>query len=345
MAEIKYSPIDNPYGQYLVSVVKQALPQFNSSTEDVMEGVVEAILGNKSIRQGPRPKPEGLVKIREIVRKAVSENKSIPIISAAAAVKVLGKEGLSSQVDLAELMGLRTLACLDRRVKNIYAPGIKVNMRIEDITEQLLSPEVEGLQNIVDAYCQKFQDLVTVLGYSDWLTLKLESEMADTKTYLETAGQYAIGFKRYLSGQQSFPPPPWTNQIRPDQIEWFLARYTKLYGEEPRDAQLERLALYLAGTLTRSVLKASGVTEPSITISVSASALSSPTEARVFYRTIAGHNHIPWWYAKGAFRIKEDKAEIHLLNAYDKTPLTEGEMTLTEGSCSVTIAAPYHMEE
>ena len=119
---------NGPYASLLCQFIQMAFPQRMGQDAPNIVDVIEAeFLGTKQTRYGPKPKPESLVMIREVIRECVAAYRPIPIVVPWGSEKPDG-----SSIDIAELIALRQLGDLAKRIQAHYAPGTQINVRIED---------------------------------------------------------------------------------------------------------------------------------------------------------------------------------------------------------------------
>src|SRR6266404_4182198 len=118
---------DNPYGEQIATFIKGEFPLYLQAKDaSLIDLLSEAIVGTGQVRFGSRPSPETLVAIRQVISHWIGQNLPIPFLVAWGSEKPDG-----SNIDIAELFALKTLSCLNARVKTFYAPGVTINVRIE----------------------------------------------------------------------------------------------------------------------------------------------------------------------------------------------------------------------
>jgi len=129
------------------------------------------------------------VKMRDVVRRAVHEQRPIPVLIAVASVKVPFGHG----IDLAELSAMRVLSRLQFCAQQYYSPGFQFRLRIEDLTELMLSGTADDVRQSISSYRENFMRLIRVLGY-DFIVPVPESSMVEEAQLLDVARVYARQF-------------------------------------------------------------------------------------------------------------------------------------------------------
>lgn len=349
---LRYLPslgVIDPYAASIERLISQQFPQLASGrTEDVMEAVMMEFLGTKQVRVGPRPNPESQSLMRDVVRRSIAQGRCIPVYIPSAAVKVPVGE---SSIDIAELSMLKMLESLQNRVRQHYAPGLSMRMRMEDLTEYVLTGTEPYVKRAVDNYITTMQTLVNVLGFSDWLTLVPESTLANEAEWLSSAASIAAVIYQYLSGrlpfEQAAPATGLKWPITQEMRQYFIDRYKKLYPAHGMDDYMKSMAAYFSSTLTRRNMNASGY-DPTFDGRLELyfgnrlpdAPLVSP---RVYYRTVPlsqSSLHIPYWQAKGFFKINQQGEPRISLGPWEGNYMP-GQLELSNGTETALIRADY----
>lgn len=356
----------DPYTAVIEHLVGQEFPQLSSGrVEDVMASVVTEFIATKQYRIGPRPNPESEVKIRDVVRRAVSDGRPIPVLVPAASVKL----PIGESMDVAELSALRMLACLHRRVQRHYEPGMAFRMRLEDLTEYVLSPDVPHVEHHVRTYQQGLHTLLQVLGYDDFITLVPESGITDAAAFMQNAAAMIPEIEAYLDATDGLADDaqlrhplfqriqtryallwPITALMR----QYFRARYVKLYPSTPATGQNHVMAQYYAAVLTRRIVGAVG-NDPTfdgrLEVYFGIALPDAPVvSTRVLYRTVPlaqSTLHLPYWNAKGHVKINNDGGARIALGRWDEPAGTyvPGQLTVSRGASKTSVRADYRVVE
>lgn len=347
---------DDPFKQVLERWLGQEFPALGgATTEDTMIAVVNEFISTKQYRVGPRPAPESEVMIRRAVREHVEAGHVVPVLIPSAAVKL----PFGARLDLAELSALRVLGCLQERVKRHYAPGLAVRVRLEDLTELTISPEVHHVRQLTESYVRDFRNLVDVLGFSAWLTVVPESALVQEEAWQRLTAELTTAFAYHLDTTATTPEVEvrgalarygWQGGVGSAMREYLTARYRKLYPATSASEHTVLMARYLAAILARRHLGATGAVNdgPRLEITFANPLPDAPRfSTRVQYRTAPRHQAglaLPYWAAKGYLTLDEEDAP-HITLAHATTPvpgLTHGQLTLTtKEGLSAELQADY----
>ena len=120
---------EDPYTGLITQFLVREFPGVITPNSSVLLDVLtDAIVGSKQVRYGPRPNPESLVAIRKVISLSLTSGQPIPFLIPWGS----RKPKLGANIDVAEISALKTLVCLNNRVKAHYEPGVQMNVRLED---------------------------------------------------------------------------------------------------------------------------------------------------------------------------------------------------------------------
>lgn len=325
---IQASGLEDPYAAQVSSFFALEFPGANhGNSEAVLEGVTSAFVSSNQIRFGPAPNPESLVAIRQVIRDSIAAGLPIPVLTPFGS----RKSSVDERLDIAEVASLKQLACLQQRVGRYYAPGIRVNIRLEDASgHYLFADEGEASRRATAEYCDAFQRLVRVLGMSTFIRPVLESTLFDERAYAATCDRMvpvlmayltdtdANGFDRYEERDtwKALVALGWQGRIPVEQRDYYRNRYATLYpGISPYEATM-KLVRYFAGSWARLVHKGSGADaawgNDYIRVTFVAPIPGAPVgmvSRNIYYRTLPtkfASTHCPAWRAKGFLKINGD---------------------------------------
>jgi len=171
----------NPYGNMIKDLLMMSFP-LNAivTSSQILDAVTAEIIASSNVRFGPAPNPESLVAIRSVIKKAIHEGRPIPILIPWGSKKTINNRS----IDVGEIMGLKTIYCLDQRIRRYYSPGINVNIRIEDLGGfYLFRDEGESAYSASIKYVDDFISLVHILGLQDIIHTIKESKLASRDEY------------------------------------------------------------------------------------------------------------------------------------------------------------------
>lgn len=312
--------IDHPYAKTVESFFAQELPGTNLSTsEDVLEQVSTALIGSGQYRYGSVPSPESQVEIRKVLRKAITGGYPIPILVPYGSRKSV----LGEPIDIAEVMSLRQISCLNHRIKQFYSPGIQARLRLEDASGNYLFTD-DGQQSLYDTadYCDAMSELVSILGY-DFLTIVPESSLFDEQEYTKVANSIYTTLFAYITeadkGDVSdavkglLMQTGWKGTIPKEQREFYYNRYRAVEPSMSPERARAKLAKYFAGSWARIQCNGSGAApawgDDYIRVTFVPPIPGMPesmTQKYVYYRTVPlkhATSHMPPWRAKGFLKL------------------------------------------
>lgn len=347
----------NPYSPLIETFISKDFTRRLAATNpNLVEVITDEILGTKQTRYGPKLGPESLVAIRDVIRKYVAKNEPIPFMIPWGSEKPDG-----SGIDIAELAALKTLSCFNARLKAHYEPGIRANIRIEDVSAPYLfheSPD-KARENAMH-YTHEFVTLVHVLGFAGFIHPVPESTLTGEKQFNLIADDLLPHFEKALRMYDGHEDPKaaevlhaigWKGGIDPATRDHYLESYAKLYPAHSHSAKLHILARYFASALARHKLKIRG-DEKSWEGSFVDLSFMPPVQGtdglfgrRVYYRTLPlefTSNHIAPWRAKGYLQIGNDNTVTPKLASHqERKPYNENFITFEEGTLASTVRADY----
>jgi len=328
-----------------------------------LEGAMTALLATGQVRYGPKPSPEGIVALRDIVRGAIADDRPIPMVSPFGS----RKSYLGEPLDVAEVFAMKQLEGLQKRMIEAYPPGIQVNIRLEDASGPYVFVD-EGIPSrAAEAdYCGTFVKMIDILGFDSFIKPVLESSLFSERDltltadkmlpvmmdYLMSSDLYGIDDRDSLSGWKTLQALGWDNPVAVEQRDYYRGRYKSLYpGLDDRGATI-KLARYFSQAWARQQLNGRG-DDPSWNgryirlsfIGPVPGSMPSQTLRDVYYRTIPlrfTEFHTMPWRSKGYLQIDEDGGVTPKLASWrDKKEYHRNELTFTADSVSATIRADY----
>src|SRR5436190_389180 len=348
-------PSTDPYFRLIAQSIAREFPtNFHGHAIDVVEVLTAEILGTKQQRHGPRPSPESLVAIRNVIRNNVREERPIPFLVPWGSLKPNW-----TSIDLAELWALKMLQCLRGRVAAHYPPGVVFNLRVEDASApNIFFDKQEQTRIASNIYSDDFEQLIKVLELHEMIVPVRETSIV-TETFFTAEAEHILPFMlSYLSLPDEagtaftrLQELGWRGTIPPLMKQFYLELYVRLYPDDTDDQKLYRLARYLSGSLARKRLGMSGVPQRWDLghIELSFMPIVPGTEQffgrRVYYRTLPSaitRNHIPPWRAKGFVVITgEDEVRQRLASFNEPQEYNPNTVTLVNGDKEVTVQADY----
>ena len=196
--------VDDPYSQVIAEFFAREFPNSLTNATSLLELLTQAFVSTSQIRYGPAPKPESLVEIRKVISRAIELGRPIPVLIPWGGRKAIVERG----IDIAEVVALKQLECLQSRVTRHYPAGIDARIRVED-TGALYLYQEDGYrgENAVEDYSSAFQRLVRILNLP-FINPIRESSLMATDEYFGLSDQIAQPMFDYLveSAQVGFQP-------------------------------------------------------------------------------------------------------------------------------------------
>lgn len=363
IADVRFD-LEDPFGPAIRTALFRDFPAaVTGKRGDVESAVLAEVLGSGKHRFGPMPNVESQSSMLQVVRMAIKRGVPIPMLCPWGSKKP-GNEGI---VDVAELSGLRTLQCLQSRVTQFYTPGLDIRVRLEDVGGfYLFRDEGEAARTSSKRYVADFEKLVKILGLRFIETVR-EGQLTTEEEYVRVADAlypkvlaYLVdtdrnGLAGYetLDSWKALSAEGWMGEIPLEQRGFYYQRYARIYGSDT-EIQVRKLAEYLAGSLARYKLKATGPRDDwgrnFIQLNFAPPAPGAPQgiiERRIHYRTLSTEftrDHLPSWRARGFYRFKpgSEVPSPALASWFAPTDNFEAHVvTLEGGGLSVRVATPY----
>ncbi len=351
----------SPYAGLIIDALVACFPTTKVKATRTIDAVVEALISTKQLRHGPVPVSESYERIRAIVAHWVGQNQPIPLLCPLGSKKPNNE----SSVDVAELSGFKTLLALRATVQGVYAPGITIVLRIEDINPFYLFRD-EGIDAVTASkrYIKDLELLANVLGLPSFCRIRKDSDFVTPDDFVKRAEAATMLLLEYiddtdngnfdtfeeLDSWKRLTQIGWRGRIPTEQRDHYRRRYERLYGCD-RVRQNQKLAEYLASSLVRYQVNGTAQDEswgneflymnfcPPIP-----GAPKAMSGNRLYYRTVPySHcgNHMPAWRGKGIVRISEGKASLAVVSWQNTTEFNSFEATLSGGGSEVVIRADY----
>jgi len=343
---------EDPFADIIRGYFLREFPRFMAPGKDLLEVLTSILIGSNQVRYGPAPTPEVQVNIRKVLSAATDAKVPIKMLVPWGGRKSKVEVG----VDIAEISALKTVTILQERVRQVYAPGLEIAYRVEDVGAYWLF-RTEGTANrySTQEYSKSFSKLLKVLDAGRPF---LESDVMDEEGYHELSGKLASLIYDYLSrgnadSLQILRQSGWVGELPKAQSEFYLSRYRRLYPAESADQHLWRLSDYLGGALARVRL---GAVAPNhwgsnyIVLAFVPPIPGSPEplfSKRLYYRTVPlaqCKTHISAWRAKGYLQIGPGNEVTPKIRTWSEVPeLIKNKVTLKNENCEVTVEADYQL--
>lgn len=352
----------DPYSSQIQQFITQEFPTaFKCPNGDCLDIVTEAIVASGQVRYGPRPSPESLVEMRKVIAFYMKELRPIPFLSPWGSEKPDG-----TNVDVAEMMALKTLLCLQTRVQAHYAPGIEVMLRIEDLSaphqfyhradkaREEAALYTEGLRNLVKALDFKFIHAIPESSRGvteERFNAKADVYLPDFETAVTMLARHP---DNAAMAEQIVGPLGWSGGMSRQLVEFYLESYEKLYPDTTFETKCHIMARYFAGSLARRML---GITNGMpywglqyLQLYFGKTPDKKAPLTRIHYRTMPCNittNHIAPWRAKGYFKIEEEGVTAKLASFREDLAFNpfSFEVTSSDGQIRQQVQGDYVIGE
>lgn len=348
--------LTDPYSAVIGRFVSQQFPRkLCGSNPNLIDLLTEEILGTKQHRYGPKPSPESIVAMRDIIRHYIAANRPIPFLVPWGSEKPNG-----TGIDIAELAGLKVMYSLYDRVSNHYAPGIRFNIRIEDASAPHLFDDREKARRDAKLYTDGFVNLIKALELDSFIRAVPESTLITEETYNQMADQILPDMHRALQLLQDNKDYEaglilngigWKGAISPDMLAYYLTQYSKLYPTRTVDQHIYTLAKYFAGSVARYRLKMRGDEQEwegkylDFSFVPPIPGTENYFARRVYYRTLPLNytsNHIAPWRGKGYLTISNNNEVIpKIASFFEDREYTKHCLRLKHNDIEVKVEADY----
>ncbi len=348
--------IDNPYRSTIEQFFVNMFPGANQGNKcQIFEAVCNELFGTAKTRFGPMPNPESQVAIRKVVRNSIERNEPIPVLMVWGSIK----PNLKGNIDLAEVSGLKTMNDLSKRVAQSYAPGLRMNLRIEDASGFYMFRRFPGTVPEIQRYCTDMAKLLNIME-CDWIRPVFEAELFAQDEFETFVEDHKGLFLRYIesSDAQGIPDTVpdylqeigWLGTIPAEQREFYRESYRRNYHDISKHESNMLLSEYMTQSLAKHKLNATGANpewgKDFIQLAFSPPVPGVPQglcERRIHYRTLPCHitrNHLPPWRAKGYLRVNGE-VKPSIASWGEKRDYNQSMVTISNRGESVTVQADY----
>lgn len=311
--EISVVDPEEPYSGMIRDFLRSDFTSVSRTATDRLNDLTAALMATQQVRFGPLPNPESTVAIRKVLARAMESNLPVPVLVPWGS----RKPDHTQSVDIAEVLALRQLQCLQDRVTKVHAPGINVVLRLEDLSGFYLF-EDEGPEFRANSarYVKDMESLIHVLGLTTFVYPFREGENLNESKYAERVYLYEPMFLAYLQGKgdlEQLIEVGWKGNIAPEMREFYYSRYRKVNPTISLERCMQKLARYFATVLARVALFGVGRDGEYIKIYFAGPIPGTPeglADRTIHYRTIPAKycmTHVPPWRAHGYLKMEEGR--------------------------------------
>lgn len=216
---------------------------------------VDVLLGSRKTRFGGMPSTEQYATLERLVDNYVSKDRPIHLITMWGGLKGYGQFG-KLDVDLADVSALLQFKELNSSLKCAYAPGLRVTIIREDLTELLFTPQ---FAKNCEPYERSFRELVEALGLDKYIHVVNESDLIeDVDDYVDTVQWFATNMAAYYYKDEFEANDPlltslgWKGHLSRQVWMDYQERAKAEWPDHPIAKHTEAVALYFGNTLART---------------------------------------------------------------------------------------------
>jgi len=297
-----------------------------------------------------------LVAIRKALRYWTSQDKPIPVLVPWGSRKAC--EGL---VDVAEIMALRQLEALNKRVSAYYSPGTVIHIGVEDLGGYYMwATEEEGWIASAARYVDSMVALPRILDMDDYIEVVKESDLVQSTFFRTAADDFFAPILAHLNGTDQdalayMQKLGWVGGLPSEMVRWYMDQYESIYPGRSTEFKFVMLARYLAQSAARYKVGAKfkdkswagmfmQVNFPQPVPGVP----DTMASRRLYYRTLPMHmarSHMPPWRAKGYLRIRDEGTQtvtdVKLAHPREEREYSKLTLDMRNYGRSVLVSADY----
>lgn len=255
-------------GEGLWRTISESLGSIHVTASGQREkAIADILVGSKRIRIGAAPTGDHRAYLETQISRWTKAGLPIDICCLWGAVKGYGLDHTRLGADFADAMGVRRFVALDKAVREVYSPGLRVRLIRENVGELALStlPHPSTVHSM-SVYKEGLDHLTYILSDNGSVYFEDESERlaalgVEEADFLAQGRENAIAIASYLRASANIPDEvkhtvaeyatlqerDWRGII-PDSIrQWYTTRVTAEHeGEDPIKPIAEYFGLALA---------------------------------------------------------------------------------------------------
>ncbi len=317
-----------------------------SNTTPLAERIVHRMIGTKQTKLAGVDEASFNLLVAQ-VQPFVERDVPIPMTTATGAMKDKSRYLEGQGPDVAELMALSMMHALGGAVREVYSPGVRMQMVLEDLGDVYLNADVPGTAELVTVYTQRLTTLIRTLECLSGVVLPVKESAllgdrpeAASEGFAAAADRYRNLFQAYLAESDECPEDGWTKLASYQQLvhegwlgtipqemrDFYYERSALIHETRDADRHRDNLARLFAAVLAR---KKSGIIQQTASIdpayaempgaqpvrfSFAAPTPGMPTRAgRVFLRPMPRSicsKGIPFWCADGVLVSRQEDGAV-----------------------------------
>jgi hypothetical protein len=235
--------------------------------EQQIDNLLAEFISSKQWRVGGAPCKDSMNLMRNVALNCLKTEVPIPVLIPIAPCKI----PLSAEcpLDFAECFMIKCLIELQDRISKIYGQGLEIRMRIEDLTILYLYPS-QSTQKIMEQYISDLNNLVNILGGSEFITLVKESDIMNVHQYVINCNENKSIFMEYIrltDGKETeidndyyreLLRRGWRGPVSKAMRTFLLHQYSIFHPEMNTEQKHELMCKYLSCILVRKQMNGAG---------------------------------------------------------------------------------------
>jgi len=346
---------------------------------DPVEAIVALLVGTRNDRFGPRMDAHDHEVIRAHVGHWVGAGQPVHLLIMWGGLKhyVTDEE---QGIDLAELFAVRQMSRLARTLGEIYPPGLRILVYLEDFGvwyEDACGyglPMRSSVERNIETYIGEFAALLRAVSPDSTRALRFRDLIGasfDARVYERQADRNTELLHAYwresaarpsaapgtLDSYRRLEEVGWSGHILPEMRQHYLQRLTRLYPAAPLDEKVDRLLRYFAIVLLYQQSRLfAGMGGPLIKVSMYKPAPGIPDQrisGRIHLRVLSRRvtsQVMPPWTCKGCFRLGPDGQMGVALQSFplareSRLRFAKGRLRVTRGEHTASVRADVLLPE
>jgi len=179
----------------------------NDCTGDLSERVTTTLFGSRKTRLGSAPSPEMFKAMSDRVARFIASDRPIELVAMWGATKAYGLVPNRVTADVYDVLGIERFVRLASQIREIYSPGLRVNLVREDVGEVAVASVHGDISGLVEQYRSSLCQLVRVLDQTGSVQFVEESSVLAERSvtpgdFLMTGERFGRMFESYWLATQ-----------------------------------------------------------------------------------------------------------------------------------------------
>ena len=323
--------VDNSLNDYFqILLIPNKIENKNDLNESqVIEKIIDIFVGSLKSRLGPAPDTDQRLLLFNIIKYFVTKNIPINTFLTWGPKKFFAGTN-EDNVDLSELLSIERLVDIDKKIKNIYSPGLTYIIYFEDFEglfiegnhlEKVFKKYIDGFENIINTL--KLNKLIKVIRASKWITenfdindinKQLNDNYIALKEYWYESEKLGIDLSENLISYKKINDIGWYGKIDNETRSYYMGRLDNMLGDTKSiDDKKDMTVRLLSCVLMHRQFKVFEFNNESECVKLSFLKISGGPKrlmnGRIDIRTIptnVSKKHIAPWASNGCLKLKKN---------------------------------------